>query len=341
MVMKKQKDNIPVANSFYGENKITPRSLYLYAYLHTRRNFFTRSTTITDLNIIMSEVKFVQKKQDNKKYVLEEIAQLQEKGYIIFSCNDIQKEVLEISFPFFDGGYDQIPYSVFRMTKNPDEFMVLCYIKKMKSRRGISFVEIADVLGSSPTTAKKIISAMEKKKMIVVNHGKYSPTNNKNDTNRYSINEHYSFSRNDFTMEEVEENDRAVYSADSEDFAIVESEKLVNTLQDDSKHYRLFGRDNDIDDIRSVIFNKGKIKDEHYFYVHDYKNVDTVVWEAFQKSKKALGSKFDWSGFESRYEKYLNQKAGQELLNRVGYFLVMDEGKVTYFSSQMNWEAYK
>lgn len=164
---------IPVANSFFSDNveKLSPNELFLYAYLFSGRTYFY-DTTKTNLALIESEVRFVKKGQDNRRYILEAMESLMKKGIIEVSSSDLKKSKnLIVSFKSIEKGYERIPISYFAATTDSEEFMLLCYVQKMK--RKIAFEEFADILGCSVSHTKTLVQKMEHRGILNIDHGRY------------------------------------------------------------------------------------------------------------------------------------------------------------------------
>ncbi|WP_132945354.1 hypothetical protein [Tumebacillus sp. BK434] len=139
--------------------------------------------------MIESEIKFVKKGQDNRNYILQALECLITRGHIVCTYLDLKKDKrLDISFPKVDG-YEKIPVAYSRMTDNSEKYMILCYITKTK--RSISYYELADVLICSVTHAKNIISEMETEGLIQIIQGKFFINDEglpRREKNKYSVN---------------------------------------------------------------------------------------------------------------------------------------------------------
>lgn len=181
---------IPLANSFFSDNdgKLSPNDLFLYAYLYSGRTYFY-DTTKTNLALIESEVRFVKKDQDNRRYVLTSMESLIKKEIIAVNCSDLKKSKhLIVSFKKIEKGYEKIPISFFAATTDPEEFMLLCYVQKIK--RKITFEEFANVLGCSVSHTKSLVQKMEHRGVLNVNHGRYYVNDQgeyRRDKNEYKV----------------------------------------------------------------------------------------------------------------------------------------------------------
>jgi hypothetical protein len=64
-----------------------------------------------------------------------------------------------------------------------------------------------------------------------------------------------------------------------------------------------------VTELRSDIINKSNIYGQHYFYVHEYKDDDPLVYKIFCESMETLKKKkFDFSKMEASWDNYLRQK---------------------------------
>ncbi|NQX66658.1 hypothetical protein HQN90_11020 [Paenibacillus alba] len=184
---------VGVPNSFYNKELLKPREFYLYCYLNASRSFLTENTVKTNIDLLIEEIKFVKKRQDNKDAIVESLNSLHEKGMLIFEYQDIRKDKkLEISFRklSLEKGFEKIPYKYFELTYDPEEFMTICAIKTFK--RQISFAEFGSILSCSERHVKDLIPKMEQKGILNINNGKYYVNENnqlRQETNSYSINE--------------------------------------------------------------------------------------------------------------------------------------------------------
>jgi hypothetical protein len=181
----------PALNAFFHAERLTPYEFYLYSYLHASRNVLLMTTTKTNFNLLIEDVKFVKKVQDNKDYIEASLISLRSKGVLIYDFQDIRKDKkLEITFMEIQKGFEKIPYKYFALTTDPEEFMVLCAIKTFK--RQISFLEFSKILDCSERHVKDMIPAMEQKGIININNGRYYVNENnqiRQEMNAYSVNE--------------------------------------------------------------------------------------------------------------------------------------------------------
>lgn len=193
MIKKEEKGFVPVANKYFYSERLTPNELYLFYYLYASRSFYCPNICRTNLNLIASEVKFLKKVQDNRDRIVESLLSLEIKGVIFLSFNDSnlkKASKIDITFPIIEKGFEKIQYSIYDLTTNAEEFMVLCAVKTLK--KSISAIEFSAILNCSERHVTDLIKKMEEKGLLNVNSGRHYVNENnqvRQEVNSYTVNE--------------------------------------------------------------------------------------------------------------------------------------------------------
>lgn len=189
---------VKIFNIFFeeGNKQLSPKELFLYFHLNLRRQHDI-TTTITSIDLLSQEIRFIPREDRNKKMIRSCLNSLKEKEHIIFELESEMKNntMLKISYNNYKGYTQVFPY-VYEMAQNEEEFTVLCLIEKYKGLDSykISHGEFASVLERSQRFTIDLLFEMEQKGMINVVRGKYyvnSEGKQRKEMSQYRINPKY------------------------------------------------------------------------------------------------------------------------------------------------------
>lgn len=186
-----------VANHYF---ELSPEELYLYNYICMYQLRWFQNRVVTSVNVICEDIKLMKNENQNKNRIKVVLLSLHNKKVVTLDDIEIKnngKIVINIVEADLSHGFECIPFTVLDMVSRSkpndraNEFMVLCYILKVKKQ--VSFVEWANVLQVDESTAKAIIKDMTEKELIYKKSGRpYVKDNSvRQEMNSYSVNGKY------------------------------------------------------------------------------------------------------------------------------------------------------
>ncbi|MYL30736.1 hypothetical protein GLW03_12960 [Halobacillus halophilus] len=147
-----------------GEERMTPKELFLFAHLKSRVSFLGELDT--NLDLLSCFVKFKARKSDNKKEIRSLLTSLVEKGVV----NVEQHEgFMKITFPTQVGNYDLFPMEILEKAMNHQEFILMVYIFRFQSMNGdcvLAYSRIGELLEVSRPKAVEIVEDLTMRGLI-------------------------------------------------------------------------------------------------------------------------------------------------------------------------------
>lgn len=157
--------------------------------------------TIMTVNQLAKEVNLRKDKYQNINEIKKCLIELKNKNAIDFESEGLKNQSpLEIVFKNkeyyqnlngFVRGYEQIPFPLFDLARNSEEFYVLCLLKKNeKLKREIAYSTLASLLGICDKSAKTLISNMVNAGLVNRESGQFyrnSENQWRQEINKYEI----------------------------------------------------------------------------------------------------------------------------------------------------------
>jgi len=114
-----------------GEEKVSPKELFLYFHLHYRK-LYDWKKTITSIDLLSQEIKFNNREDRNKKSIKDSLYSLKDKGHINFSLHHELRynTLLHITFNENFRGFTQIYPVLYKMAENENEFAIFINVNQ-------------------------------------------------------------------------------------------------------------------------------------------------------------------------------------------------------------------
>lgn len=198
--MTEKKENfIAVFNRSFEltDGKLSVDDLYIYSYIYRLRIPYNEQwITETSVMMICSKIgNYISGKGNKKLNTLKySLLKLKSLNYITCGITDTTKknDLLSITFPSVsDGNFTRITYDLFDSFKDKESYYLFTYIKSIGPwGKKLSFLDIAELLDVSESTAKKRVLAMNTSNSnpgIYKFSGSYSGNGVKQDVNHYYV----------------------------------------------------------------------------------------------------------------------------------------------------------
>jgi len=250
-------------------------------------------------------------------------------------------------------GYEECTYSDFNRVDDIFDFYIYVSVKRFDSigGRNCSDEEWSLLLGVSESTVRRRLDKLIKNKIIYKKSGKWE-SNKKQGKNTYSTKPFDDVEDgSSVDIENVQED--VNYTPLMVDVDIIDIYKLPDGIPErymceQSKNKS--GKNFIVKDLRTDILDGNKLYTEHYFYAHQYKELDPEVFEAYSLSRVRLEKKKPdfFKEDDKKWNKHVNElnikeneknrgKMIEKMINEKEHIINLVGGNFCYADEVKDW----